>query len=397
MQLNEAYILASVRTPVGKAKRGALKDVRPEHLGAVALNGALERVPGLSGEHVDDVLIGCAFPEGPQGMNFARVIARKAGLPDASSAATVNRFCSSGLQTIAQGYNSVALGQAECVLAGGVESMSAVPMGGFYFAPDPDIATDDPEFYVSMGITAENVAEKYGISREDQDAFAVESHRRAVAAIEGGKFKDEIVPVPVREVVYDADARATKTREFTHDTDEGPRADTSLEALARLRPAFKQGGTVTAGNASQMNDGAAATVIASKRLADELGAQPIARMLGFATAGVPPELMGIGPIEAIPKLLRQTGVDLKDIDLIELNEAFASQSLAVIRELGLDQDRVNVNGGAISMGHPLGCTGAKLTATLLHELQRRGGRYGIVTMCIGGGMGAAGLFENLLV
>ncbi len=395
MQLNEAFIVASVRTPVGKAKKGALRNVRPEHLGAVAVTGAMARVPGLTAEHVDDVVIGCAYPEGPQGNNMARAIVQKAALPDSVPGLTVNRFCSSGIQTIAQAYNAVAMGQMDCVVAGGVESMSSVPMGGFYFAPDPEITLADPDFYSSMGITAENVADEYKVSREDQDAFAVRSHARAMDAIQSGRFADELVPVPVSETLYDEETRAAVTREFEHTTDEGPRADTSMEALARLRPAFKTGGSVTAGNASQMNDGAAVSVIMSKSLMQELGATPMARLVGFSVAGVAPELMGIGPMKSIPKVLKQTGLSLADIDLIELNEAFASQSLAIVRELGLDEDKVNVNGGAIALGHPLGCTGAKLTATLLHEMIRRGSRYGIVTMCIGGGMGASAVLENL--
>ena len=395
MQLTEAYIVSSVRTPVGKAKKGALRDVRPEHLGTVAVNGAIARVAGLTGAHIDDLVLGCAFPEGPQGMNVARAIAQKAGLPDTVSGVTVNRFCSSGLQTIAQASNAVALGQSECVVAGGVESMSAVPMGGFFFAPDPTLATDDPDFYASMGITAENVAAQYGVSREDQDAFAVQSHQRAAAAIASGRFADELVPVPVTETRYDAETRRAVETTFEHSVDEGPRPDTTAEGLARLKPAFKVGGTVTAGNASQMNDGAAASVVMNRRMMDELGATPLARMLGFAVAGVPARVMGIGPIEAIPKVLKQVGLSLADIDLVELNEAFASQSVAIVRELGFDPAIVNVNGGAIALGHPLGCTGAKLTATLLHEMARRGVRYGIVSMCIGGGMGAAGVFENL--
>lgn len=394
MQINEAYIVSSVRTAVGKAKRGVLKDVRPEHLGATAVRGALARVPGLDPARVEDVVIGCAFPEGPQGMNLARAIAQKAGLPDETAAVTVNRFCSSGLQTIAQAHNAIAMGQADVVVAGGTESMSQVPMGGFYFSPDPVYVQEDPDFYASMGITAENVAEQYGISREDQDRFALQSHQRAVAAIEAGRFEEEIVPVEVEEVVY-AGGTETEAVSFVHKVDEGPRADTSLEALAKLRPAFRLGGTVTAGNASQMNDGAAAAVLMSRRMVEETGAQPLARLVGFAVHGTAPEIMGIGPIEAVRKVLRLTGLRLDDIDLVELNEAFASQALAVIRELGLDEERVNVNGGAIALGHPLGATGAKVTATLLHELKRRGGRYGIVTMCVGGGMGAAGVFENL--
>ncbi len=395
MQTNEAFIVASVRTPVGKAKKGALRNVRPEHLGAVAVNGVLARVPGLARELVDDVVIGCAFPEGPQGMNFARAIVQKAGLPDDVPAQTVNRFCSSGIQTIAQAYNSVAMGQMDAVVAGGVESMSSVPMGGFYFAPDPGIVADDPEFYASMGITAENVAARFDVSREDQDAFAVRSHQRAAEAIAAGRFDDELVPVPVTETRYDAATRAAVEQSFEHTTDEGPRADTTPEALARLRPAFKTDGTVTAGNASQMNDGAAATLIMSRAAMEAAGAEPLARLVGYAVAGVAPEVMGIGPIESIPKVLKQTGLTLDDLDLIELNEAFASQSLAIVRTLGIDESTLNVNGGAIALGHPLGCTGAKLTATLLHELARRGGRYGMVTMCIGGGMGASAIYENL--
>ena len=394
MQINEAFIVSSVRTAVGKANKGSLRNVRPEHLGATAVRGAVERAGGLNPEQVEDLIIGCAFPEGPQGMNMASIIAHKAGLPDSTAAATVNRFCSSGLQTIAQANNAIVLGQSDVIVAGGTESMSSVPMGGFYFAPDTDVATADPDVYAAMGITAENVADQYDVSREDQDAFALQSHQRAIDAIESGRFEEEIVPLEVEEVVY-AGGTDTEENNFVHKVDEGPRADTTLEALAKLRPAFKQGGSVTAGNSSQMNDGAAAAVVMSKRMVEETGAEPLARLVGFAVHGAPPEIMGIGPIEAVRKVLKQTGLSLDDIGLIELNEAFASQALAVIRELGLDQDKVNVNGGAIALGHPLGCTGAKLTATLLHEMKRRGDRYGIVTMCVGGGMGAAGVFENL--
>ncbi len=394
MQINEAFIVSSVRTPVGKANRGALVHVRPEVLGATAVRGAIDRAGTLADGQVEDLIMGCAFPEGPQGMNMARVISQKAGLPNEVAAVTVNRFCSSGLQTIAQANNAVVLGQSEVIVAGGTESMSSVPMGGFFFSPDLDLVEKNPDVYAAMGITAENVADTYGISREDQDAFALRSHQRAIDAIESGRFEDETVPVEVEEVVY-AGGTETEARRFVHAVDEGPRADTTLEALGRLRPAFKQGGSVTAGNASQMNDGAAAAVVMSKAMVEETGAEPLARLVGFAVHGAPPEIMGIGPIEAVRKVLRQTGLTLKDIGLVELNEAFASQALAVIRELGLDEDRVNVNGGAIALGHPLGCTGAKLTATLLHEMQRRGERYGIVTMCVGGGMGAAGVFENL--
>lgn len=395
MPLAEAFILSCVRTPVGKAYRGALKNVRPEHLGAVAVRGAIARVPGLSGDRVDDVLIGCAFPEGPQGMNMSRAIVQRAGLPDAVTAATINRFCASGLQTIAQAAAAIQVGQADCVIAGGAEAMSQVPMGGFYFSPDPDLAREKPNFYMSMGLTAETVAQRYGVSREDQDAFALRSHQRAVAALQAGRFQDEVVPVPVMEVLYDEDERTPRTVQMTHSVDEGPRADTSLEALGRLRPAFRQGGSVTAGNSSQMNDAAAATVVVSRQMLDGLGVEPMARLAGFALAGVEPEVMGIGPVEAIPRVLRQTGLRIDDIGLIELNEAFASQALAVIRKLDLDPERVNVNGGAIALGHPLGATGAKLTATLLPEMRRRRVRYGMVTLCIGGGMGAAGIFENL--
>jgi acetyl-CoA acyltransferase len=395
MQYTETFILSSVRTPVGKANRGALKNIRPEHLGAAAVTGAIRRVPGLTGEQVEDVLMGCAFPEGPQGMNMARAIVQKAQLPDSTTAATINRFCSSGLQTIAQAAAAIQAGQLDCAIAGGTECMSLVPMGGFYFSPDPKMAAEKPNFYASMGITAENVAEKYKVNREDQDAFALRSHQRATDAMQSGRFDEELVSVSVREVYYDEESRSAMEITFEHEQDEGPRGDTSLEALGRLRPAFKQGGTVTAGNSSQMNDAAAATVLASRSKMEELGVQPLARLLGFALAGVAPEIMGIGPAEAIPKVLRQVGLRTDDIGLIELNEAFASQALAVIRELDLDEDRVNVNGGAIALGHPLGCTGAKLTATLLHEMRRRQVRYGMVTMCIGGGMGAAGVFENL--
>jgi len=395
MQLHDAYIVSAVRTPVGKANRGILRNIHPIELGAVAVKGAMARVPGLEGSMVDDVLIGCAFPEGPQGTNMGRGIAQLAGLPDEVPGATVNRFCSSGLQTVAQAYNSVALGQADCIIAGGTESMSSVPMGGFYFAPNPKLAVDDPDYYAAMGITAENVADRYNVSREDQDVFALSSHLKALDAIRSGRFEDELVPVPLSEVVYDEATRSSKTIVKEHAVDEGPRPDSTLEALARLRPVFKIGGSVTAGNSSQINDGAAATIIMSKAMAEETGTTPMARMLGFAVAGVDPAIMGIGPVEAVPKVLKQTGLKLEDIGLFELNEAFASQSLAVVRELGIDPEIVNVNGGAIALGHPLGCTGAKLTATLLHEMKRREIRYGICTMCIGGGMGAAAVFENV--
>jgi acetyl-CoA acyltransferase len=393
MQLPNAYIASAVRVAVGKAHKGALRNARPEALGAHVVQAAVGRVKGLDPEQIDDCLIGCAFPEGPQGMNLGRIVAQKAALPDTVPGATVNRFCSSGLQTIVMASQSVAAGHARVVVAGGVESMSRVPMSGFFFQPDPATVSDNPDVYVSMGITAENVAAKYGISREDQDAFALRSHQRALDAIEAGRFEAEIAPFEMTDVVYrDGETHA---HTFTHAVDEGPRADTSLEALGKLRPAFRAGGSVTAGNSSQMNDGAAATVVADEHALSELGIDPMGRVVGFALAGVPAELMGIGPIGAIQKVLKQTGLSVGDIDLVELNEAFAAQALAVVREVGLDDDKVNVNGGAIALGHPLGCTGAKLTTTLLHEMERRGSRYGLVSMCVGGGMGAAAVIENL--
>jgi len=395
---NAAYIVSTVRTAVGKAGRGTLKNYRPEDLGAKSVVGAIDRVDGLDLEMVDDVIMGCAFPEGPQGMNVGRIIAQKAGLPDSVPGATVNRFCSSGLQTIAMASQAVATGTADVVVAGGAESMSAVPMSGFFFQPDPQLTEDDIDYYVSMGITAENVAERYDISREDQDAFSYRSHQRAVDAIDSGRFENEIVPLEVKETYYngaDFGKGSTHTKETTFDVDEGPRRDTSVEALSGLRPAFRRKGTVTAGNSSQTSDGGAASVVISQKMVDELGVDPLARIVGFAVAGVAPEYMGIGPVEAIPKALKQTGLSIDDIGLVELNEAFAAQALAVIREVGLDEDIVNVNGGAIALGHPLGCTGAKLTSTLVHEMIRRDVRYGICTMCVGGGMGAAGIIENL--
>ncbi|MDQ7039502.1 MAG: thiolase family protein [Rhodothermus sp.] len=393
MQANGAYIVSIVRTAVGKADKGSLRNVRPEELGAIAVREAVRRVKGLEPELIDDVIMGCAFPEGPQGMNMGRIVAQKAGLPDSVPGATVNRFCSSGLQTIAMATQAIMAGHADVIVAGGTESMSQVPMTGFFFQPDPELVDRDIDVYLSMGLTAENVAERYGISREEADRFALRSHQRAIEAIDTGKFDEEIVPVPVREVVYENGQTRTFEKEFR--VDEGPRRDTSLEALAALRPVFKMNGTVTAGNASQKSDGAAAAVIMSERMVQELGVEPMGRLIGFALAGVSPEIMGIGPVEAIQRVLKQTGLTLDDIDLIELNEAFAAQALAVIREVGLDEEKVNVNGGAIALGHPLGCTGAKLTATLLYELRRRGGRYGLCTMCVGGGMGAAGIIENL--
>ena len=393
MQANGAYIVSIVRTAVGKADKGSLRNVRPEELGAIAVREAVRRVKGLEPELIDDVIMGCAFPEGPQGMNMGRIVAQKAGLPDSVPGATVNRFCSSGLQTIAMATQAIMAGHADVIVAGGTESMSQVPMTGFFFQPDPELVERDIDVYLSMGLTAENLAERYGITREEADRFALRSHQRAIEAIDSGKFDEEVVPVTVREVVYENGQTRTVEKEFR--VDEGPRRDTSLEALAALRPVFRVNGTVTAGNASQKSDGAAAAVVMSERMVKELGVEPMGRLIGFALAGVPPEIMGIGPVEAIRKVLKQTGLTLDDIDLIELNEAFAAQALAVIREVGLDEEKVNVNGGAIALGHPLGCTGAKLTATLLYELRRRGGRYGLCTMCVGGGMGAAGIIENL--
>jgi acetyl-CoA acyltransferase len=395
MQANGAYIVSSVRTAVGKAPRGTLRNVRPEQMGAEAVQAAIAHVEGLEGDHIDDVMVGCAFPEGPQGMNVGRIIAQRAGLPDHVPGATINRFCSSGLQTIAMATQAIMAGHAECIVAGGSESMSHVPMSGFYFSPDPEGVDDDPGLYISMGNTAENVAAKYDISREEQDRFALQSHQRALDAIENGRFDDEIVPLHIEETHYRDGETVTTEADFT--VDEGPRADTSMDALAKLRPVFRKGGTVTAGNASQRSDGAAASVVMSERMVNELGIKPLGRIVGFSLAGVDPELMGIGPVPAIQKVLNQTGLSVDDIGLVELNEAFAAQALAVIREVGLSEDIVNVNGGAIALGHPLGCTGAKLTATLLHEMRRREVQYGICTMCVGGGMGAAAVIENLAV
>jgi acetyl-CoA acyltransferase len=386
-------IVSAVRTAVGKAPNGSLSGTRPDDMAAVVMRAAIQRVPGLKPEEIDDIYIGCAMPEAEQGMNVARVAAIRAGIPYSVPAMTLNRFCSSGLQAIAFAADRIACGGASCILAGGTESMSMIPRGGNKISPNPALIESNPDTYLSMGLTAENVAREFRISREDQDAFSLESHRRALVALDNARFKDEIVSFPVRDKTIEG-ARPT-VREFMFSTDEGPRRDTSMEALAKLKPAFKAEGTVTAGNSSQTSDGAAAVVVMSDERARSMGLQPLARFLTYATAGVPPEVMGIGPIEAIPKALKQAGLRRDDIDLIELNEAFAAQSLAVIRELGLDKSKVNVNGGAIALGHPLGCTGSKLTATLLYEMGRRGSRYGMVTMCVGGGMGAAGIFERM--
>jgi acetyl-CoA acyltransferase len=381
-QLREAVIVASKRSAVGKAPRGTLRNTRPDDMGSAVLRATIASVKGLEPGMIDDIAIGCAMPEAEQGLNVGRMIGIGAGCPDQTAALTVNRFCSSGLQTIAMIAERVMIGAVEVGVGGGIESMSMVPMGGNKPRVSPKMVAERPEVYVSMGVTAENVARKYGIGRADQDAFALESHKRAVAAISEGRFKDEIVPV-------------TTTEGRVFDTDEGPRADTTLAALAGLRPVFHVTGSVTAGNSSQTSDGVAMTIVMSAERAKAIGAVPLARFVGFAVAGVPPEIMGIGPVAAIPKVLAQCGLKLEDIDLFELNEAFAAQSLAVLRELGIDPAKVNVNGGAIALGHPLGCTGAKLTATVISELRRRKGRYGMVTMCIGGGMGAAGIFEAL--
>jgi acetyl-CoA acyltransferase len=389
-----AYIVSAVRTAVGKAPRGALRNMRPDDMGAEVVKGAIAQVPGLDPDQIEDVIIGCSFPEAEQGFNLGRVIAQRAGLPDSVPGVTVNRFCASGLQTIAMAHQAIAAGQSDVIVAGGAESMSLIPMGGHVLTPNPALIEAAPEVYLSMGLTAENVAREYHIDRVDQDAFALRSHQRALAAIQAGKFSTEIVPLTVQETLYQDGETQTVEQDFR--VDEGPRTDTSLEALAKLPSVFRLGGSITAGNSSQMSDGAAATVLMSDRKVAELGLQPMAKLLGFAVTGVAPEMMGIGPITAIPKVLSQVGLTLPEIGLIELNEAFAAQSLAVIRKLGLDESIINVNGGAIALGHPLGCSGAKLTATLLHEMHRRGIRYGMVTMCVGGGMGAAGVFENLM-
>ncbi len=390
----DPVIVAAVRTPIGKAKRGSLATTRPEDLAAVVIRELLERAKPLKAKDLDDLVIGCAFPEGEQGMNMARLIGFNAGLPYTVPAETINRFCSSGLQSIAHAAHAILAGQSEIILAGGVESMSMVPMTGYKFAPTPSLAESYPEAFTSMGLTAENVAKEFNISRADQDAFALESNKRAAAAVESGRFDPEIVPVDV-EIITPGDNGKSLTKTFTFKRDEGPRGDSTLEGLSRLRAVFKDGGTATAGNSSQMSDGAAGVIIMTKAKADELGLKPMARFISFAAGGVRPEIMGIGPVAAIPKALKLAGLTLEDIGLIELNEAFAAQSLAVIRELGINTEITNVNGGAIALGHPLGCTGAKLTTQLLYEMGRRDTKFGMVTMCIGGGMGAASIFENL--
>jgi acetyl-CoA acyltransferase len=390
--MRSAYIVTALRTAVGKAKKGTLKDFRPDEMLSTVISELVKKTPNLNPAEIDDVIIGCAFPEGEQGLNIARITSLRAGLPVNVPAITINRFCSSGLQSIAFAAERIMLGYADIIIAGGVESMSLVPMTGNKFSANPYLAENYPEVYISMGLTAERVAEKYQITRQMQDEFALKSHQKALKAIQDGKFKDEIVPLKVVNKYINGKGEKI-IEEKIFDTDEGPRADTSLEKLAQLKPAFKEGGTVTAGNSSQMSDGAAGVVVMSEEKVKELGLKPIARFVSFAVAGVPPEIMGIGPVEAIPKALKLAGLKLEDIGLIELNEAFAAQTLAVIKLAGLNEEIINVNGGAIALGHPLGCTGAKLTVTLLNEMKRRNVKYGMVTMCIGGGMGAAGIFE----
>jgi acetyl-CoA acyltransferase len=392
--MREAVIVSAVRTAVGKAPKGALRSTRPDDLGAFAIQGALARVPSLNKKEIDDVIIGCAMPEGEQGLNVARICSLRAGLPVESAAMTINRYCASGLQSIALAAERIRGGGAEAIVAGGTESMSMVPMGGNKISINPWLMECYPDSYLSMGLTAERVARHYGISREDADQFAFASHQKALAAQAAGKFVEEIVPVPVTYFTPNGQTKPHKG-DIEFKTDEGPRADTSLDALSKLKPVFHAKGTVTAGNSSQTSDGAAAAVVMSEERARALGIQPLARFVAFAYAGCLPEEMGVGPVYAIPKALKLAGLNLEQIDVIELNEAFSAQSLAVIRILGIDIAKVNVNGGAIALGHPLGCTGAKLTATLLEELKRRNARYGMVTMCVGGGMGAAGIFENL--
>jgi acetyl-CoA acyltransferase len=391
--MREAVVVSGARTAVGKAPRGTLRTTRADDMAAAAIAEAMRRAPGLAPEEVEDVILGCAIPEGPQGGNLARIAAIRSGFPDSIPGQTVNRYCSSGLQAIATAAERIMAGFATTIVAGGAESMSAT-MDAPSFSPNPSLVCSEPEYYMGMGLTAERVAEKFGVSREDQDTFALRSNRLAGAAVKSGIFDPEIVPLDVEIESVGDDGEVCRTRTVFR-RDEGPRPDTSMEALFKLPPAFAVGGSVTAGNSSQRSDGAAAVVVMERRRAEQLGLEPLARFVGFAVGGVPPELMGIGPIVSIPKVLALTSLSLEDIDLVELNEAFAAQALAVIREVGLDPERVNVNGGAIALGHPLGATGAKLTVQLLHEMERRWARYGMVTMCIGGGMGASGIFENL--
>ena len=391
--MREVVVVSSVRTPVGRAFKGTLRATRPDELAAIAIKGALDRVPQLDPKEIEDVILGCAMPEAEQGMNVARIASLRAGLPVEVSAVTINRFCSSGLQAIAMAAERIMSGGAEVMVAGGTESMSMIPMGGHKISPNPWLVDHYPDAYLSMGLTAERLASRFGITRQQCDAFSLRSHQKALAAIAAGKFEEETVAVPVSFTA--PNGSKPKRQEISFKVDEGPRADTSIEALGALKAAFHVKGVTTAGNSSQMSDGAAAAVVMSAERAKALGIAPLARYVAFATAGYKPEEMGLGPVFAIPKALKLAGLKLSDIDVIELNEAFAAQSLAVIREAGLDLERVNPNGGAIALGHPLGCTGAKLTASVIRELKRRGGRYGMVTMCVGGGMGAAGVFERL--
>jgi acetyl-CoA acyltransferase len=392
--MQDAVIVAATRTAVGKAPNGSLKTVRPDEMAAAVIGEALRRAPGIDPRDVDDVIMGCAMPEAEQGLNVARIASLRAGVPVDASAVTMNRFCASGLQAIASGAEHIMCGFADIVVAGGTESMSLVPMGGNKVCPNPTLVDEYPDVYLSTGLVAENHARDYAISREEQDAFALRSHQRAVAAIEAGRFSEEITPLTFR-VAVPQNGSPAELRDVRFAQDEGPRRDTSADALAKLRPAFHASGTVTAGNSSQTSDGAAAVVLMSAMAAKDRGLQPLARFVAYATAGVAPERFGIGPVPAVRKVLERAGLRLDQIDLVELNEAFASQVLAVLRELPIDPDRLNVNGGAIALGHPLGCTGAKLTTSLLYEMRRRNGRYGLVTMCVGGGMGAAGIFERL--
>ena len=391
--MREVFIASSVRTPVGRAYKGTLRSTRPDELAAIAIKGALDSVPQLDAKEIEDVILGCAMPEAEQGMNVARIASLRAGLPVEVSALTINRFCSSGLQSIAMAAERIMSGGAEVIVAGGTESMSMIPMGGHKISPNPWLVDHYPDAYLSMGLTAERVAQRIGITREAADEFSLRSHQKALAAIQAGKFEDEVVPISVTFSV--PNGSKPKKQETVFKVDEGPRADTSLEALLSLKAAFHTKGTVTAGNSSQMSDGAAAAVVMSAERAKALGIQPLARYVAFATAGYKPEEMGLGPVFAIPKVLKMAGLKLSDIDVIELNEAFAAQALGVIKEAGLDPEKVNPNGGAIALGHPLGCTGAKLTASVIREMKRRKARYGMVTMCVGGGMGAAGIFENI--
>lgn len=390
----EAVIVAGSRTAVGKAKRGATRNWRSDDMAAAVIQEAMRQAEGLSPEMIDDVIIGCAMPEGAQGLNFGRTIALRAGLPVETPGMTVNRFCSSGLQTIAMAAERIIANGADCIIAGGAETMSLVPMTGYRISPNPYMVENNPEVYMSMGLTAEQVSLEFEVSRQAQDEFSVRSHQKAAAAYAKELFKGEILPLDIEEVSVGEDGKR-HSHTFVLDKDEHLRADTTLEGLAKLKPVFKNGGTVTAGNSSPLSDGAAAVIVMERKTAESLGLQPLVRFVGFAVGGVRPEIMGVGPINAVPKLLKRTGMSLNDIDIIELNEAFAAQAVAVIRELGLDEEKVNVNGGAIALGHPLGCTGAKLTVQIINEMKRRGSQFGMVTMCIGGGMGAAGIFENL--